>query len=557
MGGALEQQVEGTWRPLAFFSRKFNPAQARYSTFDRELTAMAESVKYFDYYLEGRRFTLVTDHKPLIYAHNQSHDKAPPRRLRQLIYLAQFEVNYEYLPGKSNEVADSLSRIESAPAKPVDDLASFEFPLSIDSITIPPRIDLPDIVSTQNEDAELSDILKDPSHKLKLKTIPLGPENLKVYCESREGVNRPYLPASLRKESFSLYHGDAHPSARAMKRRVKEHFVWPNMDRDIARWCKSCINCQLAKVGRHTSPMPLHFDTPDARFDHVHIDIVGPLPVSDGYRYLLTMIDRYTRWPEAVPMRDIRAETVANEFRKCWIARFGSPITITTDQGKQFESAVFSELLRILGIKRCRTTSYHPCGNGMIERWHRSLKAAIMCHAKSKIWTELLPSVMLGLRTRLLSSCDASPADMLYGSPLRIPGDLCVNPDAEIDPKIFLNKFRAHMSQVRPVPVTHKTNRNAFVTADLNTCSHVLKVVRRVKSPLVPPYTGPHKVLSRDPAFNTFKIDINGREVVVSIDRLKPAHFVPSVDAALPRKEKLVPNILRKRRAKKCESGNV
>uniref|UniRef100_A0ABD2X731 RNA-directed DNA polymerase n=1 Tax=Trichogramma kaykai TaxID=54128 RepID=A0ABD2X731_9HYME len=235
MGGALEQRVEETWRPLAFFSGKFNPAQTRYSTFDSKLTAMTESVKYFDYYLEGRKFTLVTDHKPLIYSHNQSHDKAPPRRLRQLIYLAQFEVNYEYLPGKSNDVADALSRIESAPAEPIDEPASCDFPLSIGSITIPPRIDLPDIMSAQNEDSELSDILKDPNHKLKLKIIPLGSENLKIYCESGEGVNRPYLPASLRKESFSLYHGDAHPSTRAMKRRVKEHFVWPNMDKDIAR----------------------------------------------------------------------------------------------------------------------------------------------------------------------------------------------------------------------------------------------------------------------------------------------------------------------------------
>ncbi|XP_023314661.1 igE-binding protein-like [Trichogramma pretiosum] len=150
------------------------------------------------------------------------------------------------------------------------------------------------------------------------------------------------------------------------------------------------------------------------------------------------MIDRYTRWPESVPMQDIRAETVASESHRCWIARFGSPIAITTDQDRQFESAIFSELLRAFGVKRCPTTSYHPSGNGMIERWHRSLKAAIMCRAESQSWTELLPSVLLGLRTRLLSAIDASPADMLYGGPLRIPGDLCVGADAEVDPKIFL-----------------------------------------------------------------------------------------------------------------------
>ncbi len=95
---------------------------------------------------------------------------------------------------------------------------------------------------------------------------------------------------------------------------------------------------------------PLH------RFDAIHLDLVGPLPVSNGYKYILTVIDRFTRWPEAFPLTDIRAET--------WIARFGTPTSITTDRGSQFQSGLWSNLTAALKSHRLRTTAYHPQSNG-------------------------------------------------------------------------------------------------------------------------------------------------------------------------------------------------
>ena len=187
------------------------------------------------------------------------------------------------------------------------------------------------------------------------------------------GHIRPYITAKFRKQVFLTLHGSGHPSHRATKLLINRKFVWHGMNIDIAKWCRSCKGCQTTKISRHNKPVFGKFAEPTERFDHVHIDIVGPSPNADGFRYLLTCVDRFTRWPEAIPLEDIRAETVANAFFSGWIARFGTPATITTDRGAQFESKLWDGLCNQLGIVRNRTTSYHPPSNGMVERFHGQL----------------------------------------------------------------------------------------------------------------------------------------------------------------------------------------
>lgn len=108
----------------------------------------------------------------------------------------------------------------------------------------------------------------------------------------------------------------------------------------------------------------------ESRFSHIHLDIII-LPDVEDYRYCLTITDR---WPEAIPLKKITAEVVASALFDVWITRFGTPITITTDQGSQFEAALFKSLSSFIGAKRIRSSPYHPASNGMIERFHRTLK---------------------------------------------------------------------------------------------------------------------------------------------------------------------------------------
>ncbi|GBP57241.1 hypothetical protein EVAR_82953_1 [Eumeta japonica] len=141
---------------------------------------------------------------------------------------------------------------------------------------------------------------------------------------------------------------------------------------------------------------------------------------------LLSSVDRYTRWPEAIPITDINAETVATALLTCWISRFGCPTDIVTDRGKQFESTLFQHLARVAGFHHRRTTAYHPACNGLVERFHRQMKTAITCHANEH-WTECLPLVLLGVRSAYkddLKSC----AELVYGETSGYQENLLVKP---------------------------------------------------------------------------------------------------------------------------------
>lgn len=505
IGAVLQQEVQQELQPLGFFSRKLNSAETKYSTYDRELLAIYSSIKHFSFMIEGRNFVVYTDHKPLIYAFQQNGEKFSPRQIRHLEFISQYTTDIRHVSGDRNFVADAFSRI------------------SIITFADMNNINFEQMAREQEDDLEFQNLLNSDSGLDFQPTILT--DGRKIFCDISTGILRPYVPKNFRFSVFQALHGLSHPGGRASLDLIRKRFVWKSMAKDIKRWCRFCLACQRSKVGRHTKSPPGQYEIPSERFSHVHIDIVGPLPPSKDHKYVLTCVDRFSRWPEACPMQNQTAETVAETFFFGWISRFGVPDTITTDQGRQFESELFRCLSRFCGMQKTRTVAYNPKCNGAVERFHRTLKAAIKCQDTER-WMEVLPSVLLGIRCSLKADIESTPAEMVYGCTLRLPGEFFRNSFSnELTENDFLKRLRTRMRNLRPQPLSaHGVKKDVFISKDLMSSSHVFLRMDRVMKPLEQPYKGPYKVISRTNKF--FFIDLNGEKTSVSIDRLKPAYVV-------------------------------
>lgn len=504
IGAVLQQKVNNRIVPLAFFSRRLTAPESRYSVYDRELLAAYNAVKHFAYALEGRNFCIFTDHKPLTFAFTRKHDNLSPRQQRHLQYISQFTTDIRFVPGDKNCVADAFSRVEA--------------------INLPSSIDFDAIARAQSGDDELEELKRNT--KLSMKQITLPDVNEPLYCDVSTGHARPYIPEQFRKLVFETVHNLSHAGPKPTIDLIKKRYIWKNMKRNCAQWCKFCLDCQRSKVSRHTKAPIGDFSVPNDRFHHVHLDIVGPLPPSQGYVYILSCMDRFTRWPEAIPLKDQSAQTIAEAFTAGWIARFGIPARITTDQGRNFESNLFSELAKILGIEKTRSTAYHPIANGLIERFHRQLKDALKCSLKgTENWITKLPLALLGIRTALKADLGTTPAELVYGTNLRLPGEFFSSFSEPRTTQQVLYDLRQHFHQLRPTPTSnHATSFTPFVHKDLMSSTHVFVRDDTVRRPLQRPYLGPFHVLEKRPKF--FKVQLNTTRKWISVDRLKAAYTI-------------------------------
>ena len=396
---ALQQRANGKWEPLGFFSKKLSPAQQKYGAYSRELLAIYKAVKYFRHMVEGRDFMIFTDYKPITFAFQQKSSKCDPRHFQQLEFIGQFTTDIRRISGSENVVADALSRIEEVTS----------------------AINFSALAESQALDEEVKKYLP-PGTGLQLKKIHVPETYVALYCDVFTSTARPFVTQPFRQAVFNSLHQLSQPGIKATVKLVTQRFVWPSIKADCRKWARACIACQKTKVSRHVSAPVGTLIPPTSRFEHVHVDLVGPLPHSRGYQHCLTIIDRFSRWPEAIPVEDISAPTVAKAMFTNWIARFGIPLLITSDQERQFKSYLFRELNNLLGTKHLRTTAYHPASNGMIERFHLPLKAAIRCHANES-WTETLPIILLGLRGAWREDFKGTVAELLYGESLRLPGE--------------------------------------------------------------------------------------------------------------------------------------
>ncbi|GFS26688.1 Pol polyprotein [Elysia marginata] len=289
-----------------------------------------------------------------------------------------------------------------------------------------PPIDLAQMAAEQLRDPKVAELHKQPG-ALKLKEV----NGYNLLCDVSTSRPGPIVPPPWTKTILEAIHSLSHPGHKPTTRAISARYVWPGLKREVKNMVRACHSCQASKIGRHTKTALNPFDPPDRRFWDIHVDLVGPFPPSEGYTYLFTIIDRFTRWPEAVPIQNAEATTCARALLRNWIARFGVPDSITSDQGPQFTSSLWRELHNVHGCSPKHTTAYHPQSNGMVERFHRSLKAALKARLLGPGWMDELPIVLLGIRSTWKEDLDAAPALLTYGTNLRIPGDFFPSTSAE------------------------------------------------------------------------------------------------------------------------------
>ena len=512
VGAALQQRAtpRAAWEPLGFFSQKLEPAQTRYSAFDRELFACVAGIRHFRWMLEARPFCLLTDHKPLTFALLKVSEPWTPRQSRHLSFITEYTTDIRHVAGVDNVVADTLSRPPAVTAAVPASAGQLDYPaLAIEQRRCP-----------SVEAARAS--------SLQLELVRFG--GVRVLCDTRLAAPRPFIPTSHRRRIFEAFHGLAHPGTRATQRIMAARVVWVGMAKQVAAWCRECQDCARGKVTRQPAAEVQPIPVPHQRFSHVHVDLVGPLPVSrEGYRYLFTMLDRSSRWLEAVPLRTMETEACVDALVAGWVARFGVPGRITSDQGRQFTSNVWHRLCVRLGTAHIRTTPYHPQSNGMVERAHRSLKESLKARLASVEWPEHLPWVLLGLRTAPREDEGVSSAELVYGAPLTLPAQLAAETETAAE------AVQRRLADLTSPPVRH-AGRAAPAEPPVALKEAAMVYVRRGGSlpPLTPPYDGPYEVLERHPKF--FKLRVGEREETISVDRLKPHLGAPAPEPAEPRR---------------------
>ena len=400
------------------------------------------------------------------------------RQQRQLTAISEFSTDIQHVSGKNNPVADALSRslTEQQPSETLNAVAE-----GVDYIAM---------AISQGTDEEVQ--------SLRIKTTSLVLKDLSyngttLLCDTSTGTARPVVPETFKRKVFETVHNLAHPGVRATRTLVSQKFVWRGMSKQVNQWTKSCLACQKSKVTRHTKAPLADYEVPKGRFSHVHVDLVGPLPPSQGFTYLLTMIDRFTRWPEAIPLVNTEAEVLARTFSSEWIARHGVPEQITSDRGPQFTSQLWTNVCELMGMSVNHTSAYHPQANGLVERLHRRLKEALRARLTGPNWIDELPWVLLGIRTTPKEDLNTSPAELVYGMPLTVLGDFLqqsnTSEPTDDDSHKMLTQLREKVERLAPIPpATHKFTRS-YVPGDLMKANFVFVRVDSSRKSLQPPYT--------------------------------------------------------------------
>ena len=420
LGAVISHVIDGHEKPIAFSSRTLTPAEKGYAQIEKEALSIIFGVTKFHKYLYGRRFTLVTDHKPLLAILGPKSaipTLAAMRMQRWALRLLAYSYDIEYRRSEDHLNADCMSRLPlDNVSKENQDVFYFSY---VDDLPITAK----DIAKFTLKDPELSKVLQ---YTLNGWPNYVPDETLKPYFTRRTELSvdqncllwglRVIIPENLRSKLLEDLHME-HPGIVRMKSLARSYLWWPNLDKEIENKVKSCEPCMMTRNAPTSAP--LHpWQWPQRPFQRIHIDFAE----KDGL-YFLVLIDSHSKWIEVSSMKSITSEKTIAVLRHVFTS-FGIPEEIVSDNGPQFSSAEFSSFCCSNGIKHTLVPPYHPASNGAAERSVQILKKALLKHVFSEDSQNLslqhrLDNFLLMYRTTPHSVTGHSPDELFLKRKLR------------------------------------------------------------------------------------------------------------------------------------------
>ena len=411
-GAELSQEFEGQLQPIAFMSKKLSPAERNYPVHEQELLAVIQAIREWKCYLDGRRFTVNTDHKSLIYLQKQPHLSS--RQTRWVEFLAQFDFDMQYKSGKLNTVADALSRRSDYNDSPAVNAIVETINSSL----------VGQLISAQASDEFCQRVLKE---KLPVSEVNGG-------LSVRGGVvykdQRIVVPAdsSLKTKILQRYHDHplvGHVGSEKTTELVKRDFYWPKMDEEIKLYVTTCHSCQKNKPS-HQFPVGLlkPLEIPARHWSHVSMDFIGPLPKSNGYNAITVVVDKLTKLVHLIATTTtVTAKEVALLFFDNVVRLHGVPDAIITDRDARFTSLFWKELMKLMGIQQRMSSSFHPQSDGQTERTNRTLETMLRHYVneRNNDWAKHLTAAEIAINNCQQSSTKYSPFYMNCGFNPRFP----------------------------------------------------------------------------------------------------------------------------------------
>ena len=528
LGASLDQLVDGVWKPLGFWSKSLRPEQQRYSTYIRELMAIKFALRHFINDVNGRELRIYMDHKPIIGSWKtpelQIHD---PKALNAINEISQWTSDIRYKPGKDLIVPDLLSRpfgLVPDSSKPLKPSSAGQVSLPSSSVQQATPSSDPEYVSPSATLSALEAVavnLVSPSAIAEAqKSCPevlrhKSGQNPKgvvmadvivagspLYCEVSNPDNpRPLVPESLRSLIVNLAHHQDHPGAKESLRRVSSDYYWPCQRKEVESFVRSCHPCQIAKNTRTVNPGVGRFPVPDQRFSVVHVDVVGPLPDSEGYKYILTCLDRTSRWLECYKMKAATSMECCKGFME-WTSRFGLPSLVVSDNGNTFVANLWKDVMSTFNIPVNFTPAYHASTNGAIERRHQTVKNALkaslvdMGNSHGDKWASALPWVLMGKRTAFQPDLDTSAALLTLGKSPQLPSQLLGDPGPPLN-SLEIKSLLEELYKMSANPALQTSTVTSPI--DIEFTNKATHVYVKIDNPtgLSGRFEGPYEIVSR------------------------------------------------------------